>query len=334
MAIVKNDGVMYAGREIDFPNPFSNTLGDENIPERFVNSSSEQSKWRLFGDDTRPIKVSSGFNEDDSHHSRKSSSYYIDRNNQDPTNPSVKPSGRYNIGIDYVVEGDKQVTPWYSGTVERRGWDGGYGNSITIKTDHSYDFNGKKYPIYNTYSHLKSFGEGTEPGQHIRSSDTFIGVMGKTGGGYDEHVDFQTYIMVDGKRVNLSPNLMQDNLSEQAERGTFQFKTAGVVNQSNPIASLPSIDGISQLSSFSVQQMVAERDALNKELYDLADSLTPGDSKSITKTLSQWGGDGKEAFASNDPNAKMLTGKDRDSYVDKAFSEVAMSKDAGIGGIG
>lgn len=329
MAVLKSDGVMYAGREIDFPNPFSNTLGDENIPERFVNSSSEQSKWRLFGDDTRPIKVSSGFNENDNNHSRKSSSYYIDHNNQDPKSPSVKPSGRYNIGIDYVVGGDKQVTPWYSGTVVRRGWDGGYGNSITIKTDHSYEFNGKKYPIYNTYSHLKSFGEGTELGQHIRSSDTFIGVMGKTGGGYDEHVDFQTYIMVDGKRVNLSPNLMQDNLSEQAERGNFQFRSVSGVNQPNPIASLQSIDGINQLNNFDVQQMLAERDTLNKELYDLADSLTPGDNKSIIKTLSKWGEDGKEAFASNDSTAKMLAGKKRDSYVDKAFNEAVNLKDAG-----
>jgi Protein of unknown function (DUF1402) len=87
-------------------------------------------------------------------------------------------------------------------------------------------------------------------------------------------------------------------------------------------------------NNFDVQQMFVERDALKKELYDLAYDLTPGDQKSIVKTLSKLGEDGKEAFASNDPQAKILSGQERDNYVNKAFNETVASKDAGIGGLG
>jgi hypothetical protein len=94
-----------------------------------------------------------------------------------------------------------------------------------------------------------------------------------------------------------------------------------------------SVVALSQ-NNFDAQQMFVERDALKKELYDLAYDLTPGDQKSIVKTLSKLGEDGKEAFASNDPQAKTLSGQERDNYVNKAFNETIASKDAGIGGVG
>jgi hypothetical protein len=196
----------------DYSIPFTNTnyLYNFFIPEEHVSSSTAKFDWRLAG---REVKVTSGFNEIDPTHSNKSSYAYLDGRNPDPSKPKYTISGKpYNVGIDYVVGGDEKVTPWYSGTA-RLG--GGAGKSITVETTHSYEYGGKKYPIYNVYSHLKSINvkEGASVNQ-----DTVLGQMGGTGNRgkkYVPHVDFQSYIIVDGKRIQLSPNIMQANLFNQ-----------------------------------------------------------------------------------------------------------------------
>jgi hypothetical protein len=147
----------------------------------------------------------------------------------------------YNIGIDYVLGGDKLVVPWYGGTVEKAGLNGGYGNSVTIRTDRSYEYNGKRYPIMNTYSHLEYISKGIIPGEKV-DIDTFIGKMGGTGRGgakrYPEHVDFQSYIEVDGKKIQISPNLMQNNLRRQLQNGTFYEPSNASVNEALPAKSI------------------------------------------------------------------------------------------------
>jgi hypothetical protein len=121
------------------------------------------------------------------------------------------------LGIDYVVETKDQATKaWYSGVVERAGLEGSYGNRVRIKTDITYNFQGKEYPVYTAYAHLDSIK--VQVGQRVYQGQN-IGEMGGTGnngvrGAYPEHVDLQTYIEVDGKIVNVSPNAIQQQLIE------------------------------------------------------------------------------------------------------------------------
>lgn len=206
----------------DQPAPFTNKNDpDRRIPERQVYSGNENFSWEFGG---RNIKMTGGFMEPYGHGRKTSSTLYLDSKNPDPKNPAVRTPSRYNIGIDYVVGGDQQVTPWYGGVVTKAGLAGGYGNSVTVKTNQSYEYNGKRYPIHNTYSHLDNISNSVKVGSVV-STDTHLGKMGGTGIGgktsYGAHVDFQSYIEVDGKRIQISPNLMQDNLKKQQANGTF-----------------------------------------------------------------------------------------------------------------
>jgi hypothetical protein len=228
----------------DVPRPFVNQINSSTrIPETLVNSGNETFDWKLNGG-VSDIKVSGGFNERDDAHSPKSNVLYLDDKNTDPKNPG-KISGRINIGLDYVVSGNKMVAPWYSGTVEsisrvKAGDTHSYGNQVVIKTNQSYqDAKGNKYPIYNAYSHLESIQPGIVRGVEVNTGD-YIGKMGQSGLTVDKkrdkkHVDFQSYILVDGKKVQISPNLMQSNLEKQqaARFQTGQNNTSG----SNTVAS-------------------------------------------------------------------------------------------------
>jgi Peptidase family M23 len=247
-----------AHKAFDTPNPLSNSKDGGSIPERQVYSAQETAKWLLHGNQNRPIKMTAGFMEPSGHGYKSSSTRYLDSKNPDPKQPKATKAGsNYNIGIDYVVGGDKQVVPWYSGTVKRAGLNGGYGNSVTIETNQSYEYNGVRYPIYNTYSHLATIGKGIKEGA-IVDTDTFIGKMGGTGTNgkntYPEHVDFQSYILVDGKKIQLSPNLMQNNLKKQAENGTFRYvnsnsadsTTAVLPAQSDNTPRDTNVSGVSQ----------------------------------------------------------------------------------------
>ncbi len=93
----------------------------------------------------------------------------------------------------------------------------------------------------NTYSHLEYISNGITPGTKV-DSDTFIGKMGGTGRGgvkrYKDHVDFQSYIEVDGKKIQISPNLMQNNLSRQSQNGTFYEPSNASVNDASPAKSI------------------------------------------------------------------------------------------------
>lgn len=231
-----------AHKAFDVPNPFTNIKGDETIPERYVKSGSESFEWTLHGKEYRPIKMSGGFMEATGHGLKKNDTFYLDEKNPDPTKPNKRSAGgSYNIGIDYVLGGDELVVPWYGGTVEKAGLNGGYGYSVTVKTDHSYEYNGKRYPVINAYSHLEYVANGIKDGVKV-DADTFIGKMGGTGSGgvkrYPDHVDFQSYIEVNGKKIQISPNLMQNNFIKQSQQGTFYEASNASVNQASTARSI------------------------------------------------------------------------------------------------
>jgi murein DD-endopeptidase MepM/ murein hydrolase activator NlpD len=183
---VTEQQVADAHKALNVPEPFTNTKNPgARIPEEQVISAGNNSyDWKI---GNRNARVSSGFMEKSGHSSKEKlgSTAYLDSQNPDPNKPALRyPTGirgkDYNIGIDYVLDGDKKVTPWYSGVVTKAGRDGGYGNSVTVKTGQNYEYNGKRYPIYNTYSHLEYISKGIKRNSKV-DTDTYIGKMGGTG---------------------------------------------------------------------------------------------------------------------------------------------------------
>lgn len=115
------------------------------------------------------------------------------------------PAGVYNLGIDYVTTNGR-IQSWFGGTVEDIRHDaGGYGNYIITRTDQTYSYQGREYPVYAHYAHADGFDVGV--GDRIRAGQD-IGDQGSTGGSTGDHVDFLTWINVDGQRIFVSPNLL------------------------------------------------------------------------------------------------------------------------------
>ncbi len=117
-----------------------------------------------------------------------------------------------NIGIDYVVS-DRKVKAWYGGTVTKRGQEGGYGRRVHIQLDVTYEFQGKKYQVYQAFAHLQEIlvSVGQVVGQGER-----IGTMGGSGASSDHdyplHVDLSTYIFINGTLVQLNPQALDRQL--------------------------------------------------------------------------------------------------------------------------
>ncbi len=136
----------------------------------------------------------------------------------DSDQPKVLHAGHYNKGIDYVVKNAQNGDPFAHPKAIRTSWPGtvyavqqepGYGNRCHIDFDITVRFQGQDYPLYGAYAHAESFS--VEPGQHIAQGEP-IGIMGKTGGDYGEHVDFFTWIVVDGQIIGVSPNVVEQQL--------------------------------------------------------------------------------------------------------------------------
>ena len=125
----------------------------------------------------------------------------------------ILPSAPRNIGIDYVVS-DRKVKAWYGGTVTKRGREGGYGRRVHLQLDVSYEFQGKKYQVYQAFAHLQeilvSFGQVIGQGERIA-------IMGGSGansdGDYPPHVDLSTYLFMNGTLVQLNPQALDRQLT-------------------------------------------------------------------------------------------------------------------------
>ena len=199
----------------NFPIVFTDSQG-RLMPEVQVNSGiDEYDGFEILGD---PVEITAGFIKPTGHGYKSSTSYAIFDN--DPNTIQTVAPGNYNIGIDYDVNTPDEATKaWYSGEVIQTGIEGDYGNRVRIKTDITYEFQGKEYDVYTAYAHLDSID--VQVGDKVKQGDA-IGEMGGTGSGgvpnaYPEHVDLQTWIELDdGRKVNISPNLLQKQLAEKS----------------------------------------------------------------------------------------------------------------------
>lgn len=165
--------------------------------------------------------VTGGFMEPHGH-SRKGETQAVF--SSDPENATTLPASDRNLGVDYVVHDEgKPANVWYGGLVTQAGLDGGYGNRVTVETDVTFMYQGREYTVIQAYAHLARVD--AELGQIVNAGES-VGKMGGTGSGgavrYAEHIDLRTWITVDGQRIDISPNVLDRQLTERAaeEGGT------------------------------------------------------------------------------------------------------------------
>ena len=103
---------------------------------------------------------------------------------------------------------------WYGGTVTKRGRESGYGRRVHIQLDVTYEFQGKKYQVYQAFAHLQEILVSV--GQVIGQGEK-IAIMGGSGansdGDYPPHVDLSTYLFIKGTLVQLNPQALDRQLT-------------------------------------------------------------------------------------------------------------------------
>lgn len=118
------------------------------------------------------------------------------------------PNGRrVNLGIDYVVQDPQnRVRNWFGGeVVDTERSNRGYGNRVVVRTDQTYNLNGRNYPVFTHYAHLDRIDVREQ--QRIEAG-SFIGIMGNTGASHGAHVDQRFWIETQQGKIDISPNLL------------------------------------------------------------------------------------------------------------------------------
>jgi hypothetical protein len=106
--------------------------------------------------------------------------------------------------------------------------------------------------------------------------------MGQSGlkvkqGKDQRHVDFQSYILVDGKKVQISPNLMQSNLETQWAAGTFQTGQNNT-SSSNTVASSTTTQSYARVN----EETTTDASGGSKSISSESQNLTSKETKSNT----------------------------------------------------
>jgi murein DD-endopeptidase MepM/ murein hydrolase activator NlpD len=207
---IQNPNVIFPGQRITV----ARVEGDDdlivttsrplNLPITIAESQLNASNYQIFSHPLLgSITITGGYMEPNGHSPKPElKAIYLDG-----TLRTLPPSNR-NIGIDYVVA-DRKVKAWYGGTVTRRGREGGYGRRVHIQLDVSYEFQGRRYQVYQAFAHtqeiLVSVGQVVGQGEQIA-------VMGGSGASSDHdyplHVDLSTYLFINGTLIQLNPQAL------------------------------------------------------------------------------------------------------------------------------
>jgi murein DD-endopeptidase MepM/ murein hydrolase activator NlpD len=97
---------------------------------------------------------------------------------------------KMHTGIDWAAPMGTPIYASGNGTLEKAGWESGYGKYIRIKHMNGYE---------TAYGHMTAFARGMEPGARVRQGQV-IGYVGSTGHSTGAHVHFE--ILVNGRFVD------------------------------------------------------------------------------------------------------------------------------------
>jgi murein DD-endopeptidase MepM/ murein hydrolase activator NlpD len=103
---------------------------------------------------------------------------------------------KMHTGVDWAASLGTPIYASGNGTVEKAGWESGYGKYIRLK--HSYGYE-------TAYGHMTAFARGMEPGVKVRQGQ-LIGYVGSTGQSTGPHVHYEILVnsrFVDPMRIKL-----------------------------------------------------------------------------------------------------------------------------------
>jgi murein DD-endopeptidase MepM/ murein hydrolase activator NlpD len=88
-------------------------------------------------------------------------------------------------GTDFAAPSGTPIYAAGSGQIERIGWAGGYGNSITIRHNREYA---------TLYGHMSGFAPGMSLGKRVKQGD-IVGFVGSTGLSTGPHLHYEVHLM-------------------------------------------------------------------------------------------------------------------------------------------
>jgi len=114
-------------------------------------------------------------------------------------------------GTDFAAPKGTPVVASGDGIVVKAGWAGGYGNTIRIKHNSTYE---------TLYAHLSKFAKNIKKGTRVKQG-SIIGYVGSTGNSTGPHLHYE--VIVNGKKVNSQTlNLPSGKVLTNKEREIFE----------------------------------------------------------------------------------------------------------------
>jgi murein DD-endopeptidase MepM/ murein hydrolase activator NlpD len=103
---------------------------------------------------------------------------------------------KMHTGVDWAAPMGTPIYASGNGSVEKAGWESGYGKYIRLKHNNGYE---------TAYGHMTAFARGMEPGVKVRQGQV-IGFVGSTGQSTGPHVHYEILVnsrFVDPMRIKL-----------------------------------------------------------------------------------------------------------------------------------
>jgi murein DD-endopeptidase MepM/ murein hydrolase activator NlpD len=97
---------------------------------------------------------------------------------------------KMHTGVDWGAPNGSPIIATGNGTIEKAGWEGGYGKYIRIQHANGYK---------TAYGHMSAFARGIRPGVRVRQGQ-IIGFVGSTGLSTGPHCHYE--VLVNGRFVN------------------------------------------------------------------------------------------------------------------------------------
>ena len=97
---------------------------------------------------------------------------------------------KMHTGVDWAAPYGTPIFAAGNGTIDKVGWEGGYGKYVRMKHTNGYE---------TAYGHMTAYAKGIEPGVKVRQGQV-IGFVGSTGLSTGAHVHYE--IMVNGRFVD------------------------------------------------------------------------------------------------------------------------------------
>jgi murein DD-endopeptidase MepM/ murein hydrolase activator NlpD len=131
---------------------------------------------------------------------------------------------RMHTGVDWSTPYGTPIFASGNGTIEKIGWEGGYGKYIRIQHPNGYE---------TAYGHMSAFAKGMEVGKRVRQGQV-IGYVGSTGLSTGAHVHYE--ILVNGRFVDpMRVRLPRGRSLEGALLANFELerdRLEGIMNRS------------------------------------------------------------------------------------------------------